>query len=101
MKLATFIKQLEELDCHSVQSFFEKDSDGGCPCFSGRKTIDGKKLHVWGRCWRVSENVQDLNIWSDLPTKDRNKIAHIIKKLLDEQEWYNPYTIIYHNEDFS
>ena len=78
-----------------IQKFFEKDYEGSCPCFSGKRTEGGKSVNVRGRCWRVSEFAQDLYVWGDHP--DLKKIGRAIKKNLDDQEWYNPYTIIWKN----
>lgn len=77
-----------------VQSFFDLDDDGSCPCFEADIKIDGEKVKIWGRCWRVSKNAQDLIITTTLPTEKAQLIGEAIKKKLDKQEWYNPYTVI-------
>jgi len=97
MKLENFLKKMEKMkseDFFGIQYYFEKGYDGHCPCFNGKFKIDGKKYAVWGRCWRVSDNVQDLNIFTKSRAKKKTmQIAEAIKKILDAQEWYNPYTI--------
>lgn len=94
-ELNAVIKELESLEPWEVQGFFDPDYDGACPCFYGRKVIDGDALYVNGRCWRVSSNAQDLRVSGTLDQPALEHIAGIIKEKLDEQEWYNPYTIIY------
>jgi len=74
-----------------LQRLFDKEYDGSCPCFDGILKIDGKDFAVQGRCWRVSENKQDLHYYGD------DEIANKIKEALDKQEWYNPYTLIKHD----
>ena len=88
------IAKIEENGGWGIQQLFEKDYEGGCPCFGGKFIVDGKVNEVWGRCWRVSDNVQDLNFYGDI------KIGKAIKKCLDKQEWYNKYTLIIHKEPF-
>jgi hypothetical protein len=78
-----------------TQNFFDPNDDGGCPCFCGSIKIDGKMLYVNGKCWRVSDNDQDLYVWGEFTKKELREYAESIKKALDAQEWYNPYTIIY------
>ena len=89
MSKEDFIKTLENKRPQSL----EKDYDGHCPCSSVELEIDGFKFGYRSRCWRVSENSQDLIIWGNHP--DKVELAELVKKKLDEQEWYNPYTIIY------
>lgn len=91
--MSTLLDKVKALDSFEVFTFWDKDNDGGCPCFEGKRTENGKTVHVWGCCWRVSENAQDLHVWGDHP--DLKKIARATKKALDATEWYNPYTIIY------
>lgn len=67
--------------------------DGGCPCATVKLKVDGHDFCFRSRCWRVSHNVQDLYVWGDHPKL--KKLAEAVKKNLDAQEWYNPYTIIY------
>ena len=100
MQLKTFIEELKTIDDWGVQKFFNPEDGGGCPCFNGTKIIDDEVLKVWGRCWRVSDNLQDLHIAGTLEEKDLQKIAKIIKRKLDRQKWYNPYTIIYDSMKF-
>ncbi len=92
MNKETFIKKIESMD---YPQKLDKQYEGSCPCFWYDGKIDGKKISIHGRCWRVSENAQDLHISGELPKKDLKEIAEIIKSKLDAQEWYNPYTIIY------
>jgi len=94
MKKKEFINKLKQVSIYGVQKFFEPDNDGSCPCFQGKVKLDEGTLQVWGRCWRVSKNAQDLHVWGTLPKKDNKEIAEIIKKKLDKQKWYNPYTIM-------
>ncbi len=102
MKVETFIKKLKLIENYHIQTFFDKEYGGACPCFSGSKTIDGKKLYVWGRCWRVSDSfgAQELHVGGELDKKTIRVIAKIIKKALDAQKWYNTYRIYYHDLDF-
>lgn len=89
----TLLEKVKKLHSYDVFGFWEKDHDGSCPCFGGSKTEKGKTINVQGRCWRVSQNAQDLHVWGDHP--DLEAIAKETKRALDETEWYNPYTIIY------
>lgn len=97
-ELEVFIAELKALESYQVQSFFCDEYDGSCPCFEATKTLNGETVRVGGRCWRVSENEQDLYIGGTLDTATLEVIANIVKNKLDEQEWYLPYTIIYENE---
>lgn len=78
---------------HFAQKIGDKDFDCGCPCGGGEVLIDGKKFGFSARCWRTSENAQDLYIWGGHPAE--KELARAVKRNLDKQEWYNPYTIIY------
>ena len=78
-----------------LQVYFEPDWEGTCPCFEGKIKIDDKIIKVWGRCWRVSDNEQDLHIYGK-DIKFNEEIGKWIKKALDKQEWYSPYTLIIH-----
>jgi len=100
----TKLKEIKELisdlkkecpDGWGVQKYFEPDNDGSCPCFEGKVKLKEGTLHVWGRCWRVSKNSQDLHIWGTLKKPELEKIGKVIKKLLDKQKWYSDYTLIY------
>ena len=82
------LKSIEEDGGYGVQELFDKKYEGACPCFSGSINVDGKPFDVWGRCWRTSENLQDLHYFGD------KEIAEAVKRCLDAQEWYNPYTLI-------
>jgi hypothetical protein len=75
--------------------------DGCCPCFNIEKVINGKSLHIQGKCWRVSMNFgeQDLYVWGNLPQRELECIAEAFKKRLDEQQWYNEYIIRYYSPD--
>lgn len=71
------------------------DWDACCPCSWWEGEVDGYKLGIATRCWRVSETneFQDLHIWGDLPYI--KEIAEMLKYALDKQEWYNQYRIIF------
>ena len=62
-----------------------------CPCSRAEMEVDGKSLGFASRCWRVSENDQDLYVWGELA----EEFAPILKEKLDEQNWYNEYTVIF------
>ena len=81
----------------------DADYFGSCPCFDVRYVIDGQLLSIWGRCWRVSEDdeEQDLYVWGDFPTVDLGRVAEALKAKLDAQEWYSPYRIILHELDWN
>ena len=91
MTLDELEQRLEEE--HYGQVVFEEEFWGSCPCACGSIDVDGFPVSVWCRCWRVSENDQDLHIYTEHPKK--NRIAYLLKKNLDAQEWYNPYTVIW------
>lgn len=91
--MSKILEEVNGIEDWGMQSYWDKDNDGGCPCFSGVKTENGKTIGVMGRCWRVSNNDQDLYVWGDHPKL--KQIAKSVKRALDAQEWYNPYTIIY------
>jgi hypothetical protein len=97
MKKELLLKKLQTIENvggFGVQALLDKEADGGCPCFSAKMKVDGEPFEVWGRCWRVSENVQDLNYYGS------KEVAEAIKRCLDAQQWYNPYTLIEHDEPF-
>ena len=77
-----------------IQKLFSKDYGGSCPCFSAKFKVNGEKCEIWGRCWRVSENTQDLHVM--MP----KNIAHKVKECLDAQHWYSEYTLIFHKKPF-
>ena len=87
-------KLKDENDGYGIQKMFETENDGGCPCFSASFVVDGKLNEVHGRCHRVSQNVQDLHFFGDI------EIGNAIKSCLDEQQWYNSYTLIIHDSPF-
>lgn len=99
MNIQDLVKDLETIEDYGMQQYWEDDYDGSCPCFSGTKKLDEGIVGVWGRCWRVSDNSQDLHIWGTIPEKDIKKIARLVKRSLDAQKWYNKYTIIYDEKD--
>jgi len=86
-------KFLDFLESGESPQSIDKDYDGGCLCGGGEVELPQGVVGFHARCWRVSENVQDLHIWGTHP--DLKDWAKKIKKALDDQEWYNPYTIIY------
>lgn len=92
MRKDTFLKKLRETD--DMQRFWSSEYEGSCPCFWGEKIVDGETVGFHGRCWRVSDHSQDLYAWGT-DKKFTKEVAQIVKKALDEQKWYNPYTIIY------
>ena len=92
------LKELRsKLKTETVQSLFKPDYGGSCPCSMGSLTIDGHRVKIHTRCWRVSDNIgsgyQDLRIKTKHPEKE--KIADLLKRELDSQKWYNPYKVIY------
>lgn len=91
--MSKLLEKCRELEGFEVFGFWDKDSDGACPCFGGKRMEDGKTVNVRGRCWRVSDNDQDLYVWGD--HLDLKAIAKETKRALDETGWHNPYTIIY------
>jgi len=82
-------------DGYGVQEYFEPENEGGCPCFEGKVKLKEGTLHVWGRCWRVSENQQDLHVWGTLKRPQLEKVGKVVKRLLDKQKWYSSYKLIY------
>lgn len=84
---------LEKLKSEHYAQSLGTDYEGSCPCGTVELKIDGYDFCFHSRCWRVSKNEQDLHIWGNHP--DLKELAEAVKKNLDEQEWYNPYTIIY------
>jgi hypothetical protein len=96
------LKQIKSFkDGWGIQKLFDPDFEGSCPCFCGKVKVDGKTLRVWGRCWRVSKNDQDLHIGGTLSKEDLLVIGTAIKKALDKQNWHNPYTLIIHGKNWS
>lgn len=91
--MSKVLDSVKKLEGHEVFIFWDKDFEGGCPCFGGKRTENGKTINVHGRCWRVSKNLQDLYVWGNHPQLEL--IAQETKRALDETEWYNPCTIIY------
>lgn len=87
---------IKDSDGYGLQKYFDIDNEGGCPCFKGRKKIDGNWIKVWGKCWRVSDNMQDLHIYGKADRLFLEEIGKWVKKALDKQKWYNPYTLIIH-----
>lgn len=91
--LDTILKIKEEDHGYGTHQLFDRGFDGGCPCAEGYLRIDGKKVTIWSRCWRVSKSQQDLIIGGDGDRKFRMRVGNIIKLGLDAQEWYAPYTV--------
>jgi len=89
---------IQRLHEERPQGVFEDDHDGGCPCFEGIAHFPGGYwLRAEGHCWRVSRHIddgyQDLDIETNLPRDDAEKIARVIQQELDKQDWYNPYRV--------
>lgn len=89
MSKEEFIKKIKDNSPQSLDGNYE----GSCPCSWISVKIGRYKFDYTTRCWRISDNPQDLIISSKHP--DKIELAEAIKKELDKQEWYNPYTIIY------
>lgn len=70
-----------------------EDYEGFCPCADFIFTDDKGTVNAHSRCWRASNNDQDLYVWGNHP--QLKTIAKALKKELDRTKWYNPYTIIY------
>lgn len=68
------------------------DFDGGCPCADFRLKDSNGYVSARSRCWRVSDNDQDLYVWGEHP--DLDTIAKALKESLDATEWHSPYTIL-------
>jgi hypothetical protein len=96
-KVLTVDEMLRLINDTYAPQQLDPEYDGSCPCFSVQRTINGKALNIVGRCWRVSETygMQDLYVWGELDQEDLERIALALKEKLDEQEWYQPYRIIY------
>lgn len=86
-------KLIETLKNDSYAQRLGKNYDGGCPCSLVKLKVDKYTFCFHSRCWRVSNNLQDLYVWGTHP--DIKELAELVKENLDKQEWYNPYTIIY------
>lgn len=86
------MKILEQIKSTDYAFSLADDFEGACPCAEFKLTDDKGTVHAQSRCWRVSDNDQDLYVWGEHPEKE--KIAKALKKSLDATEWYNPYTII-------
>lgn len=97
MNINKLLKDLKNAEPYYIQHYWDKEWYGSCPCFSGRKDIGDKFVSVWGRCWRVSENVekygQDLYVWGTI--NELELVGSEVKRLLDEQHWYNKYRLIF------
>jgi hypothetical protein len=81
-------KLIQTHDGYGVQDLLSSDYDGACPCFWSDIELDDAKFKCHGRCWRVSENGQDLHYSGD------KEIAEKVKEALDYQKWYQNYTLI-------
>lgn len=94
--MGRMLEELKKIKDYGMQAYWEKDYEGSCPCFNGKKVENGKFVEVWGRCWRVSENIdsgfQDLHISGDHP--ELKEIAKEVKRALDAQSWHNPYNVM-------
>ena len=75
----------------------DEDYSGSCPCFSVNLILEEGDIFLVGRCWRIStgpQGQQDLHVWGDdLSQAALTTIAVALKRKLDAQEWYGPYTI--------
>ena len=69
------------------------DYEGICPCADFKFTDDKGTVYAHSRCWRVSDNGQDLYVWGKHPRL--KAIAKALKKQLDDTKWHSHYTIIY------
>lgn len=87
------VAEIKELEPYQIQAFFDWEYDGGCPCFLGRKYVADGWVEVYGKCWRVSDNAQDLIVSGSLSESDLVPLGNAIKEKLDAQEWYSEYTI--------
>jgi len=87
----------EQIEASDYGFELAKDFDGSCPCADFELRDDEGIFNAHSRCWRVSDNDQDLYVWGDHPRL--KKLAEKLKDALDKTEWYNPYTIIY--DDFN
>lgn len=86
----TILEQIEDSD---YAFNLADDFEGACPCADFKLTDDRGTVYAHSRCWRVSDNAQDLYVWGEHPLT--KSIARALKKSLDSTEWYNPYTIIF------
>lgn len=84
---------LEKINAADYAFSMATDFSGACPCAYFRFKDKNGIVYAHSRCWRVSDNDQDLYVWGEHP--DISKIARALKKSLDRTEWYGQYTIIY------
>lgn len=87
-------EQVESSD--SVWSLAD-DYEGSCPCAYFELEDAEGKVFARSRCWRVSDNAQDLYVWGDHP--DIKSVARLLKQKLDNTKWYSPYTVIFDKFD--
>lgn len=94
MKLEQFLKEIKDADY--IYSYLDKDFEGSCPCFHGKKKIDGELVYFDAHCWRTTINsivggcdcpYSGIHIKSKLPRKDLLKIGRVVKRKLDEGGW--------------
>lgn len=95
---------LNYLENHHYPQSLNHDYDGSCPCCVWEGKIDGKTFGFSSSCWRVSldeSDTQELRVWGDVENIEELAIA--LKKSLDNQNWYNPYRIVYskNKEDYT
>jgi hypothetical protein len=86
------IAKINSMDCYKVQTYFERTNDHHCPCFYGRKKIDGKMITFDGRCWRLVKGYnQTVTVSGSLSRSKLQAISDAIAAKLTEQKWYRPY----------
>lgn len=92
MTLAELLADIQSRECPQT---LDPDYIGSCPCFVASVKVDGHKVWLEGRCWRVSQytNPQDLIVAGDLPDEQLRQIGEALKTQLDQQEWYAPYEV--------
>jgi hypothetical protein len=103
MKTDTLIKEINKFELN-IQKYFDKKFDGACPCFWGRKSVEGYYITLHGHCWRTTGNslvggckcsFNGLHIKSKMPLKKLKPIIKAIKEQLDSQKWYSEWEVVY------
>lgn len=94
MKLEQFLKEIKEADY--IYSYLDKNFNGSCPCFRGKKKIEGAWVYFNAHCWRTTINsyvggcdcpYSGIHLKSKLPRKDLLKIGRAVKKILNDMKW--------------